>query len=231
MTKLLFFFKHLPYIFHIIYFNFHYLPFKQAIKFPIILYKPKLLKMKGKIIIKNDTIKPAMIMLGQYGVSLFPNSGIIWENHGGDVIFENKCSIGNASCISVGEKGKIVFGNNFKSTCGLKITSYHSITFGNNVLVGWDNLFMDTDFHQLKSINGELKKSFGKIVIGNNNWFGLGCIIQKNTKTPNNTIIAAKSFLNRDYQFPEYSIIGGIPSKLLKTGYYRDAEDDVIIYN
>ena len=35
-----------------IYFNFHYLPIKQAIKLPIILYKPKLLSCKGKIIIK-----------------------------------------------------------------------------------------------------------------------------------------------------------------------------------
>lgn len=30
-----------------IYFNFHYLPFRQAIKLPIILYKPHLKLMKG----------------------------------------------------------------------------------------------------------------------------------------------------------------------------------------
>lgn len=30
-------------------FNFHYLPFKQAIKLPILLYKPKLLTLKGII--------------------------------------------------------------------------------------------------------------------------------------------------------------------------------------
>ena len=32
-----------------IYFNFHYLPFSQAIRLPILLYKPKLLKMKGNV--------------------------------------------------------------------------------------------------------------------------------------------------------------------------------------
>lgn len=34
-----------------IYFNFHYLPFKQAMRLPIWLYKPHFLALKGKIII------------------------------------------------------------------------------------------------------------------------------------------------------------------------------------
>lgn len=34
-----------------IYFNFHYLPFKQAIKLPIFLYKPHLKLMKGTVTI------------------------------------------------------------------------------------------------------------------------------------------------------------------------------------
>ena len=32
-----------------IYFNFHYLPLKQARLLPILLYKPKLLSMRGKV--------------------------------------------------------------------------------------------------------------------------------------------------------------------------------------
>lgn len=32
-----------------VYFNFHYLPFSQAIRLPILLYKPRLLKMKGNV--------------------------------------------------------------------------------------------------------------------------------------------------------------------------------------
>ena len=43
--------KAVPYIFQTIYFNFHYLPFKQAIFLPIILYKPQFVSTKGKIII------------------------------------------------------------------------------------------------------------------------------------------------------------------------------------
>ena len=32
-----------------IYFNFHYLPFNQAIKLPILLYKPKFYDLKGTV--------------------------------------------------------------------------------------------------------------------------------------------------------------------------------------
>ncbi len=46
-----------------------------------------------------------MIRLGQFGVTLYPNTGVVWENHGGKVIFKNKCSIGNSSAISMGESG------------------------------------------------------------------------------------------------------------------------------
>ena len=44
--------KAVPYIFQTVYFNFHHLPFKQAIFLPIILYKPQLVSTKGKIIIE-----------------------------------------------------------------------------------------------------------------------------------------------------------------------------------
>lgn len=36
-----------------IYFNFHYLPFKQAIKLPILLCKPTLLRCEGQVIINS----------------------------------------------------------------------------------------------------------------------------------------------------------------------------------
>lgn len=64
-----------------IYFNFHYLPFRQAVRLPILLYKPHFLDLKGKIIISGG-VKTGMIELGRYKVSLYPNSGVVIENHG-----------------------------------------------------------------------------------------------------------------------------------------------------
>ena len=94
------------YILYSLYFNFRYLPFKQAIKLPIVLYKPHLLKCKGTIVINpiDGKITFGMIRLGFPGVSVYPNNGITWENHGGTIIFKGKCVIGNDSYLSFGEK-------------------------------------------------------------------------------------------------------------------------------
>ena len=37
-----------------VYFNFHYLPFRQAIHLPILLYKPHLKELKGKVLISSN---------------------------------------------------------------------------------------------------------------------------------------------------------------------------------
>ena len=64
-----------------LYFNFHYLPLRQAIKLPIVLFRPKLLKCKGEVILGSDIIKTGMIQLGEHLVSLYPQKGMVWENH------------------------------------------------------------------------------------------------------------------------------------------------------
>lgn len=52
-------------IFSTIYFNLYYLPFKQAIKLPILLYKPHLINVnRGGVKIQSNKIHFGMIRLG-----------------------------------------------------------------------------------------------------------------------------------------------------------------------
>lgn len=144
---------------HSIYFNLHYLPLSQAIKLPILLHKPILKKMKGGIVIKSEDIKFGMIKLGGNSVSIYDSKyGIMWENMGGDLTFYGKCNLGNGASVSIGEYGNIEIGENFKATAMCKIVSYNSIKFGTNVLIGWECLFLDTDFHSLTDINTGVMK-------------------------------------------------------------------------
>ena len=99
--------KQFKYILHSIYFNFHYLPIKQAIRLPIILYKPELLSLKGKIIIESNDIHFGMIRLGFRNVGIYPNTGITYENRVGTIIFKGKCFIGNSSAISIEKKAEL----------------------------------------------------------------------------------------------------------------------------
>lgn len=227
-------------IFKTIYFNFHYLPFLQAVKLPILLYKPHLIKLRGIIEIESSDIRFGMIRLGFPRVSIYPNTGIIYENKGGKIIFKGSCNIGNNSAISIEgrkESGSqsyeplLEFGDRFVASASFKIVCYNNIKFNDNVRVGWNCLFMDTDFHKLTKLNGGYSKGYGTITIGNNNWFGTGCIVLKNTLTPNFTTISATSLLNKPYRFPEYCIIGPDTAISVKVqNIYRNIDDDIIDY-
>ena len=213
-----------------IYFNFHYLPFKQAVKFPIFLYKPHLLKMKGNVKVENDNIRPGMIRLGYPTVSIYPQNGFIYENHGGTIIFHGVTNIGNSSAISVGKTGHIEFGNNYRATTSLKLVSYCGVYFGENVRCGWETTIMDTDFHKLAILSGGFTKGYGQIHIGSNNWFGNGCLVLKKTKTPDFCIFSARSVVSGLIDVPSYSVVGGNPLKIKSSGVWRNVDDDKIIY-
>lgn len=213
-----------------VYFNFHYLPLKQAIKFPILLYKPKILKLKGDIKIEGR-IKYGMIKLGFPCVSLYPNTGITIENHGGTITFKGTCSIGNNSYISIGKKGDIEFGDRFSATTTFRLTSYDKIVFRECVSFGWDALVMDTDFHKLTKLSGGYTKGYAPILIGSNNWFGNGCKIMKRTQTPDYCVISAGTTLSGKIDVPQYSVIGNEQKVVVKAiGLWRNIDDDSINY-
>lgn len=212
-----------------IYFNYKYLPFIQAVRLPIILYKPRLKKCTGSVLIDASKISFGMIVLGANVVPLYPNNGILIENSG-IIIFKGKCMIGNDSSLCIGKKGKVVFGERFASTCALKIVAFNCIIFGKSNLIGWNNMFLDTDFHRLKCNSYYVDKGYGPIVIGDNNWFANNCTTMKNTSTPNFCVVASNSLLNKSYEFEDKCMIGGTPARLLKKGIWRDCNDDIIDY-
>lgn len=216
-----------------IYFNLKYLPIKQAIKLPILLYKPQFIKLKGKIIISESEIKFGMIQLGRPNVPIYPNNGIIFENKGGTIIFKGKCVIGNNSSISIGEKGLLTISNNFIASTTLKIICWYRINFEENNRIGWDCIFLDYDFHSLTKIPTMRKtKGYEEINIGKNNWFGSFCRIYKRTKTPDYCTITSNSILNENYNFPPYCIIGSNYKIDIKVqNIYRDLDNDIISIN
>ena len=103
-----------------IYLNFKYLPLKQAIRLPIILYKPKFVACKGKVVIESEYITLGMIQLGFNQAHAYPHSGIVWENNGGTVVFKGKALIGNNSSLCIGPNAEVVFGKNFSATTTFK---------------------------------------------------------------------------------------------------------------
>jgi len=172
-----------------------------------------------------------MIQLGRNMVSIYPNSGIMLELRG-RIIFKGRCSIGNNSYISTSEKSEVIFGDDFISSTTLRLVCYDKIEFGDRVLVGWDCMFTDTDFHKITREDGTESKGYGPITIGDDTWIANGCRFLKNTTLPNKIVVAACSVVSGNINAPEKSIIGSQPHvSVLAYGRWLDRKDDEITYS
>lgn len=215
-----------------VYFNFHYFPWRQAVHLPVLLYKPRLLRCRGKVKLDVDVVRMGMVILGKDTVSLYPNSGLVWECDG-EVVFTGICYIGNSSALSVSKTGHVVFGGGFHASAALKLVSYYDIRFGDDVHIGWDCIVTDTDFHKLVSFwDAKSTKGYARVFIGKGNWLGMKCCVLKGTCTPAFCTVSAGSVLTGDYGYlPSYSVVGTNARVVLrKEGFYRDFDDDKIIY-
>jgi len=231
MKNLLAYWRFLPYLHKILYFNFHYLPFRQALKLPILLYKPHLLECKGEVKIESDNIYTGMIQLGIFRGRLFQNTGIRWINEGGRCIFRGHCIMKNNSYVHIRNNSLLDIGDNSKFGPELRMSVNKMIKIGDNLSLGWMGIVVDSSFHRLKRKSGEWREGEAdadrEIVIGRNNWFGLKCVILKGTKTPDYCIFGATSFLNKDYSNnPSYILMAGNPLKIKAEDIWRDPIDD-----
>ena len=202
--------------FNTIYLNFRYLPFKQAIKFPILVSRRvRIRAAKGSITI-NGTKWLGMIRIGMDSVGIFDNvkSRFIWQVYG-NVIFNGSCFLGHGCKISVAENATLSFGNNFCCTAESSIVSVKNISIGNDCMFSWDILIMDTDWHPITDYKHNILNPPKSIRIGNNVWIGCRTTITKGTSIANGSIIAAGSIVSKNIT-ESNCIIGKNPLQIIK---------------
>lgn len=215
------------YIFHSLYFNFRFLPFRQAIKLPILLIRPHFIQLKGKIEIDDAVCSFGIVKLGNLGAKAFPSTGIKINMQGGTWKINGKCWIGANSSIEIGRHGLLIMEDDFVSSTSLKVFCYRQITFCRGSHFGWECIVLDTNFHPLKDCKTGTKKVAGApIFIGEYNWFGSRCVIMPGVKTPKRCIFGFGSIVTRNIAFEEYAVHAGSPMHVVSKGYYRDYSDD-----
>lgn len=198
-----------------LYFNIHYFGFQQGLKLPIVLSnRVKLIKCKGKLII-NSPLKTGMIRWGFTSVPISTrNERSVW-NVQGRVIFVGSAEFGVGTKIAVWEKGILKFGDNFRITANSAISCLKEINFGNDCLLSWDILVIDTDAHFIYDENNNIINHNRKISIGNKVWIGCRCLLLKGSQVSDNSVIAANTILTKKFM-DENIIIGGHYPKILK---------------
>lgn len=209
-------------------FCFRYLPVKQAVKLPILVFKAHLVDFGGKVRIECKHIEFGMIRLGQFAVRSYPDTGIHWSNKG-EIVFKGKCLIGSNSHIVCGPQGHIEFGDDFKTTSTMRLVSMCSITFGKSTRVGWETTIMDTSFHPLYDMKREcFKRAYGPIKIGDYNWFGTRCLVMHSVETPERCIFGATTVVTRGGKYEPFCVHGGSPVHVLSRDVMRVYGQDII---
>lgn len=181
---------------------------RQAMYLPIwISRRVYILEAKGRLFI-DGKISPGMIQYGYGDIAIFDKrrSRSIWHITG-NIIFSGKARIGHGTKISVGKTGTLKIGDNFNVSAESSIICHKSIQIGNNCLMSWDVLIMDTDVHKIKEISGEIINKPSEIIIGNDVWIGCRCLILKGANIPNGNIIAANSTVAKSNHSKENCIV------------------------
>ena len=204
--------------FKTLYFNFKYLPFKQAIKLPFLISKWVILhKMKGEVVLTGP-IHTSMIRIGFGNVGFFDKkrSRTMWDVRG-KVIFHGKAAISQGTKISVGHVGTLELGNNFGTNAEVTIIVRHYVKFGEGSGASWNTTIIDTDFHNICDKDGNIINPPKPIIIGDRVWIGFNVTILKGAVIPDDSMIGANSMVSKDIT-GKSGIFVGSPAKLYKEG-------------
>ena len=195
-------------------FNLHYFPLKTALKFPVVVsHRTYLRELHGKVELP-EKVETAMIKIGFGDVGHYDRkrSRGIWQVSG-TVSFGGKASIGHGSKLSV--RGHLSLGAGFNMTAESTIVCAKEIRFGDDCLLSWDILVMDTDEHPLYNKEDERINPDKAILVGNHVWIGCKCMLLKGAEVPDNTVVAAGTMLKSAFAGND-QVIGGEPPTILK---------------
>lgn len=200
--------------------NFKVLPFKSAIKCPIVVAYNTKIKNVGKIVFTNE-IYPAMVSFGVIRISAFETiSNPLIFNNIGTLEIGGRLKIHPGAVFTIVKGATIKVGNCVGFGANSKVICRKYITIGNNVRCSWDTQILDSDFHFLYNI--EKNKYYPRtkeIVFGNDVFIGNGCTIGKGTVLPDGCVVSCISKVSGDFTNEGMNLlIAGNPAKVIKKG-------------
>lgn len=197
-----------------LYFNLKYFSIREAIRLPILIsHHVKLKRLKGKIILENARFGGVKIGFGELsGFNKEDSKAVI--DITGRIIFRGSAFIGNGNRFQI--KGTLILGKNVSIVADNIIRAINKICIGDNCVIGFTNLFMDSDFHKIYNLeDNKTINENEKIVIGTHVWITSRCTILKKTKIGNDCIVGSNTLLNNEI-IRNNVIIAGNPGKVCK---------------
>lgn len=212
-----------------VYFNFHYLPLKQAVKLPIWLYgRPNLLGLKGKVEVTAPKIWSGMVKLNPSKHAPYFPQAFDFINDGGTIRFGGRALFDNGGRIHVFGGGLLEIGDDCRVNCSV-IGCQDHIFLGNRSWLSNHTAVLDTNYHLLRNVEtGEIKSVFAPIHIGSDVMVFAQSFIGKGCTIADHCVVSSYTHMKRPIKdMQPYSLIAGDPAQVVKVGYeivYQNGE-------
>jgi len=210
--------------------NLRSFPIRQALKLPVWCYgRPRFYGLSGKMRIEGKVFS-GMIRFNQVKYGAPSNMSVQSEIFNqGLIIFRGQGLIGTGTKIVVGYNAVLDIGKNFKITDMCNVGCFREIRIGEQSWIVHRCQVFDSNYHYVANFARRVVPNhIHPIHIGKGCWVCNSSTITGGTILPDYTIVGSNSLVNKDFSnIPESSMIGGIPAKLLTTGF-RKVEDSRI---
>lgn len=155
-------------------------------------------------------MKFANISLGK-DVEIDASSSVNNVSIGDQVKIAKRCSVyGSPDCILEIGRGSYIGMNSVLNGFAARLIIGSNVSIAQNV-----NIMVDSGPNASPAMQRVFPIEKGPVHIGNNCWVGTGAIIMPNVSLGEFCIVAANSYVNKS--FPAFSIVGGIPARLIRT--------------
>ena len=188
----------------------------RGILLPILVrYNTKLVDLNGKLEGNGK------LDFGFGGIGIFDNKHercILEIKGGGTVVVKGYSHWGPRCRFSVGKMGTLTIGDNVANSAACTIIAMKNVNIGDDTIISWDTLIMDSDFHKVKNLfDGNTSNLTNSITIESNCWLGARCVILKGTFVHKGSIIGANTTCTKDY-IEDNVLIVGTPGLVKKRG-------------
>ena len=208
-----------------LWFNFRFIPFKEAIFLPVLLSsKVEVQNMRrGRIVLDGlGGSKFGILRIGLQDREYCYNKpsmlnilGILVLNGSGIHSFSP------GTILYVGPEATLEIGEGFTASHDLKIYCRHKITIGKDNMWSYYNVVMDNDGHYIYDREGNQIIQNREVAFGNHVWMGWRCLVLKGSRIADGVVIASGTTVRKELKKTN-SIYGNNSAEPLKENIIWD---------